>query len=82
MNALLALIKQSCLTTSDVSQMRLGTYLVSGVLLATYVMQVVSTVVSNIVAGRPIAPMDLPIVIGSTVTGLFLAKMGQSLGEK
>jgi hypothetical protein len=26
--------------------------------------------------------MDLPIVIGSTVTGLFLAKMGQSLGEK
>jgi hypothetical protein len=62
--------------------MRLGTYLVSGVLLATYVMQVVSMVVSNIVAGRPIAPMDLPIVIGSTVTGLFLAKMGQSLGEK
>ena len=82
MNALLALIKQSCLTTSDVSQMRLGTYLVSGVLLGLYAVLVGAMIVSNIVAGRPIAPMDLPIVIGSTVTGLFLAKMGQSLGEK
>ena len=82
MNALLALIKQSCLTTSDVSQMRLGTYLVSGVLLALYAVQVLSMVVSNVIAGRPITTMDLPVVIGSTIMGLFLAKMGQSLGEK
>jgi len=82
MNALLALIKQSCLTTSDVSQMRLGTYLVSGVLLGLYAVQVVSMVVSNIIAGRPITTMDLPPMIMATITGLFLAKMGQSLGEK
>ena len=81
MNALLALIKQSVLTDSNVSMMRLGGYLVSAVLLALFSVQVAAGIVTNIIAGRPITVMDLPAVSASLIGGVFLAKGLQAFSK-
>ena len=84
MNALLAFIKQSCLTDSNVSMMRVGGYLVSAVLLATFDVQVIANIVTNIIAHRPVGVLDIPAVSAGLIGGVFVAKGLQSFsgGDK
>jgi len=78
MNGLLALLKDSVKTDSNISTMRILNYVTVLALLGTYAAQVVNMIVWCYTKGATPSIVDVPTVSASIIVGVLAVKVAQA----